>query len=306
MNSNKLIYGCMGLGDWNQRPLTSEATTKGFKALETAIDCGINTFDHANIYTFGKAEEIFGKFLKNNPGIRNGLKINSKAGIILNGGLNGSNTYSPYKQYLLNEINQSLTRLNVDYLDTFILHRYDPLTSAKTIAETLDFIVDNGLAKQYGLSNVPPKIVSKIASYAKHKPVSCQIQFSLGHSDLIKHNTFFNHRKGDIYFDTLEDYESLGVEIEAWGPLDKGLFLGDFSSNPYVQNTKLLVAEMAKRYGVSAESILLGWINKLPFNIKPIIGTSTPDRIRNCTEPVELSREDWYNLWISSLHEPLP
>ncbi|MFY0674979.1 MAG: aldo/keto reductase [Bacteroidia bacterium] len=303
---NDLIYGCMSLGDWNNKPLTKESIDKGFKALETAIMCGIRIFDHANIYTFGKAEKIFGEYLDANPGLRKDIKVNSKAGIILNGGLNGSNTYSPYRQYLLNEIDKSLERLRVDYLDTFILHRYDPLTSAKEIAETLDHIVESGLAKSYGLSNVPPKIVSKITSFSKYEPVSCQIQFSLGHSDLIKHNTFFNHRKGDIYFDTLEDYESLKLEIQAWGPLDKGLFLNNFSSNPYVQNTKLLVNELASKYGVPGESILLNWITKLPFEIKPIIGTSTPDRIENCMHKVNLDREDWYNLWISSLHEPLP
>jgi predicted oxidoreductase len=296
----------MGLGDWNNKPLTEEVTQKGFKAIEAAIICGIRTFDHANIYTFGKAEQIFGEYMDANPGLRKDIKINSKAGIILNGGLNGSNTYSPYRQYLLNEIDRSLSRLKIDYLDTFILHRYDPLTSAKEIAETLDYIVDSGLARNYGLSNVPPKIVSKITSCSKYKPVSCQIQFSLAHSDLIKHNTFFNHRKGDIYFDTLEDYKSLDLEIQAWGPLDKGLFLNNFSSNPYVQNTKLLVNELAQKYGVPSESILLNWITKLPFNIKPIIGTSTPQRIENCMHKVDLSREDWYNLWISSLHEPLP
>jgi predicted oxidoreductase len=296
----------MGLGDWSNKPLSKEATEKGFKAIETALSCGIKTFDHANIYTFGKAEEIFGKYLEANQGLRKNLTINSKAGIILNGGLNGSNTYSPYRKYLLHEIDKSLERLKIDYLDTFILHRYDPLTSAKEIAETLDHIVDSGLAKSYGLSNVPPKIVSKIMAFSRHKPVSCQIQFSLGHSDLIKHNTFFNHRKGDIYFDTLEDYESLDLEIQTWGPLDKGLFLNNFSSNPYVQNTKLLVNELAKKYKVPSESILLNWITKLPFNLKPIIGTSTPQRIKDCMYKVDLSREDWYNLWISALHEQLP
>lgn len=296
----------MSLGDWNSNSLTKETTNKGFKAIEMAIKCGIRTFDHANIYTFGKAENIFGQYLEGNPGLRKDIKVNSKAGIILNGGLNGSNTYSPNRQYLLNEIDKSLERLKTDYLDTFILHRYDPLTSAKEIAETLDHIVESGLAKNYGLSNVPPKVVSKITAYSKYQPVSCQIQFSLGHSDLIKHNTFFNHRKGDIYFDTLEDYESLELEVQAWGPLDKGLFLNNFSSNPYVQNTKLLVNELSTKYGVPGESILLNWITKLPFNIKPIIGTSTPKRIENCMHKIDLDREDWYNLWISSLNEPLP
>lgn len=296
----------MGLGNWTQNPISQASKEKAYKAIETALECRITVFDHANIYTHGKAESIFGMFLKDNPGVRKNIKINTKAGIILNGGLNGSNTYSPYKQYLLNEIDQSLKRLQVDYIDSFIVHRYDPLVSAKSLAHTLDQLVETGLVKNVGLSNIPPKMVAKIASFCTHKPISCQVQFSLGHSDLIKHNTFFNQRKGDIYFDTLEDYESLDLEIQAWGPLDKGLFLSGQNTNGYVRNTFLLVSEIAKRYGVSKEAILLGWIKKLPYNIIPIIGTTTPERIKNCIETVELSREDWYNLWISALHQPLP
>lgn len=296
----------MGLGNWTQNPITNQEKEKAYKAIDAALANGIRVFDHANIYTFGKAESIFGMYLQDNPGTREKIKINSKAGILLHSGLSNSNTYNNSANYLIEELKKSIDRLQIDYLDSFLIHRYDPLTTTKNIAETLDQIVETGLAKSVGLSNVPPKTMLKIANQSKHKPVNCQVQFSLGHSNLIKGNTFFNLIKPDTNYATLEDYESLGLEIQIWGPLDKGLYLKKQNTNAQIANTHMLVKEMANRYGVSAEAVVLAWINKLPFNLAPIIGTTQPERIKNCCQKVELSREDWYNLWISTLQEPLP
>ena len=90
--NNSLIYGCMGLGGgWKSTTLTAEDEKTAEKAIFAALEIGITTFDHADIYAYGKAEEVFGKVLKNHPHLREEIIIQSKTGICLHQGPNHSN-----------------------------------------------------------------------------------------------------------------------------------------------------------------------------------------------------------------------
>ena len=117
----------MGLGGgWNNDPLTTDDYKLAESAVEAALEIGITNFDHADIYTVGKAELVFGKLLKANPSLRDKIILQSKAGIRYHEGLMNSSIYDLSNKYLLQQVDAILNRLQTDYLDVFMLHRPDP------------------------------------------------------------------------------------------------------------------------------------------------------------------------------------
>ncbi|MDH5476644.1 MAG: aldo/keto reductase [Cyclobacteriaceae bacterium] len=314
MKENKntsLIYGCMGLGgEWNDSPIRKEDIDHADKALSTAIDCGITSFDHADIYTDGKAETVFGLFLKNNPGIREKIKIQSKAGILLRADPSGSSIFNNSKGYITKQVEIILQRLQIDCLDSLLIHRPDPLTTNEDLAETLTFLINQGYTKKIGVSNME---MSKINALQKHLSVPIfanQIQFGLGHSHLVSNTVLFNtNRITDHSLSGLYEYaQNNDFEIQAWGAFDRGLYLNNASTDESVIKTSKLLVELAKKYDTAPITIQLAWLQFLPITLRPIIGTTNPERIKQCTDSsfVELSREDWYSLWISALGSNLP
>ena len=81
-DASRLVYGCMGLGGgWNNEPATKEHVLQAHQVIEQALALDINVFDHADIYTFGKAETVFGKVLKENPSLKEHMILQSKCAI---------------------------------------------------------------------------------------------------------------------------------------------------------------------------------------------------------------------------------
>ena len=124
MDINRLIYGTMGIDE----------TEKGEKAIQTAINSGIRTFDFANIYQKGKSEKIFGAYLKKNKDLRKELFLQSKVGIQIHANPS-KNKYNFSAEHIIKEVEGILDRLNTDYLDCLILHRFDPLMDPKELFE---------------------------------------------------------------------------------------------------------------------------------------------------------------------------
>jgi len=312
--SSCLIYGCMGLGGgWNRNPITSDDEKIAYDAIYAALDTGIERFDLADIYAYGKAEEVFGKVIKNNPELRNKIILQSKSGIMLGKGPGNSNIYNFNKDYLIQQVRDILKRLQTDYLDIFLLHRPDILSHASEIAETFHYLRDVGYVKQFGVSNMSVNQIRLIQNYWKEGLFANQIRLSLGHSialDIgVSINTFM------IPFDSglqgmLEFCQINNMAIQAWGSLDRGLYTGKphASMDGKELETARLVSKLAGKYNVPENSILLAWLLMIPGTIQPIIGTTKPERIRTCKEALEvkMSHEEWYELWITARGKPLP
>ncbi|MBP0727353.1 aldo/keto reductase [Bacillus sp. RG28] len=115
-------------GGWNRDPIQTEYVKQAHNAVEAALANGINMFDYADIYAFGKAEIVFGQVLKNKPIIRENIIIQSKSGIRLDDEESGVPArYDFSKPYILESVEGILTRLEIDYLDILLLHRPDTL-----------------------------------------------------------------------------------------------------------------------------------------------------------------------------------
>ena len=311
--ANKLILGCMGLGGgWNTNPISKSDIEQAHEVIDAALEASINRFDHADIYTFGKAELVFGEVLKQRPELRQQVELQSKCGIRF-ASEQGPKRYDFSKEWLLHSVDGILQRLNIERLDTLMLHRPDPLMEPEEIAGAFAQLAQQGKVKRFGVSNMMAPQMSLLQN-ALPAPLVCnQLEISLSHLNWLEQNVVANdngYKASNMVPGTLEYCQQNDMEIQAWRCLSQGLFTGrDVSAEPrHIQQTSLQVKDLANSYHVSPEAIVLAFILRHPLNIIPVVGTSNPDRIRACAQAINirLTREDWYRLYESARGAELP
>lgn len=312
-NVSALSYGCMGLGgDWDQNPVSSEKIIQAHQVVDTALEAGINLFDHADIYTLGKAEKAFGQVLAERPELREKMYIQSKCGIRFADDA-GPKRYDFSKQWVSSSVDNILSRLHTEYIDILILHRPDPLMELDEIADTLVKIKNSGKVRHFGVSNMHQQQMAYLQSALDAPLVANQIEISLAKRDWLEEGIMAGDPAGrDINFTagTLEYCRQHDVQIQAWGSLAQGLFSGRDTAGEsmVVQATCRLVFELATKHQVPAEAIVLGWLMRHPAAIQPVIGTTNLERIKACVqaEQVQLTREEWYQLYETARGHDLP
>jgi len=308
-----LAFGCMGLGGgWNRDPISAEHRQQAHAAVDAALAAGINFFDHADIYTLGKAEQVFGEVLRERPGLRDDIYIQSKCGIrFAEGDLPGRYDFS--RQWILHSVDGILRRLGIDYLDSLLLHRPDPLMEPEEVAGAFASLREAGKVRFFGVSNMQLYQIRFLQAALAEPLVANQISVSLAELDWLEEGVMVGDPAGkDLNFTagTLQYCRLHGIQIQSWGSLAQGLYSGrDVSDREdRIQDTARWVEILAGRYGVSREAIVLGWLMRPPVAIQPVIGTLNPARIRACGEApgVRLSRDDWYTLYVVARGQPLP
>lgn len=309
---DSLVFGCMGLGgDWQGSTITDSARQQAYQALDSAMAHGFRYFDHADIYTSGKAEQVFGDYLALNPGLRQQLVIQTKCAIrFKDAGSVGRYDFSA--DYLQQQVEASLQRLQCDTLDLLLLHRPDPLMDVHEVAATLRALKQSGQVKHFGVSNFGwPQL--QLLQSALGEPLRVnQLEMSLAKTDWLEQNVLTGMVQGAAHFfsyGTVEYCQQQQVQIQAWGSLAQGLFTGGKTpQTPAQHHTADLVRQLAASYQCSAEAIVLAFLTRHPAGIQPVIGTTNPARIQACAQArqVKLSREHWYQLWVTSRGQPLP
>ncbi|MCF2858230.1 aldo/keto reductase [Pseudoalteromonas sp. SMS1] len=312
--ASHIAYGCMGLsGDINRGDVISNkeiAMAQG--AVECALACGINYFDHADIYRQGRAEIVFGKILAKSPHLREHMIIQSKCGIRTQHGNNfGCYDFSP--QWVSHSVNGILERLGIEYLDVLMLHRPDPLVEIEELGRALTELKQAGKINHIAVSNMNGHQIALLQSAVDMPIIANQIEMSLSKLDWIDDGvmvgTYGNHQI-DFVSGTLEYCQLNSVQLQAWGSLSKGMFCeqGLYSSNQNVRNTAELVKQLSNKYQVEREAIVLAFLMRHPAGIQPVIGTTNVNRIRNAVGAlgINLERHDWFNLYVTARGEVLP
>ncbi|WP_019615409.1 aldo/keto reductase [Psychromonas ossibalaenae] len=308
-----LSYGCMGLGGgWNQNPVSRENINQAHQVVDTALQAGINLFDHADIYTMGKAEKVFGQVLTESPGLREKMYIQSKCAI-RPADDSGPTRYDFSRQWVSSSVDNILTRLNSEYIDILLLHRPDPLMELDEIAETLYQLKNSGKVHHFGVSNMHQHQIAFLQSALDAPIVTNQIEISLDKLGWLEEGIMAGNPEGrDINFSagTLEYCRLNNVQIQAWGSLARGLFSGrdTTGASAAVKGTSLLVSKLADKYQAPCEAVVLAWLMRHPARVQPVIGTTNLDRIKACcqAELVNLTREEWYSLYESARGQALP
>ncbi len=314
LHVSRLAYGCMHLGgSWNANPPTSEEKNKAALLIETALEQGINFFDHADIYTRGKSETVFGEILAASPGLRETIILQSKCGIRFpdtpTPGAPGRYDFS-YAHILLS-VEDSLTRLQTDYLDILLLHRPDPLVDPLEVARAFDELHKSGKVRYFGVSNHTAGQIALLQKYVHQPLIANQVELNLLHSGLITEGILAN-QDGVTYtaaLGTLDYCRLHGIMIQAWAPVAGGnLIAPGPNADAAAQRVAPLIARLAEEKGTTREAVALAWLLRHPAGIQPVVGTTNRDRlIASCAaDSVTLSREEWYALLVAARGKPVP
>jgi len=312
---SRLALGCMGLGGGFEADvqLTKDHERQARELLDVAEEIGANFFDHANIYGRGRAEEVFGRAMKERPSLRDKIVIQSKCGIRWADDPPGTpQRFDFSRDHILESVDAILARLRTDWLDVLLLHRPDPLWEGEEIAEAFGNLHSAGKVRYFGVSNQNRFQMEYIQSFLPDPLVADQVEMSLLHQGFAEVSISFNQnspRYPDGWEGTMEYCRMKDVLLQAWSPLAQGVLMGNLDAQPdNVKETAALVQEYAQRHGTTAEAILLAWLLKHPAKIQPVLGTTRPDRLRACAKAlsVSLSREEWYSLFAAARGAPMP
>ena len=166
-NVSAIIQGCMRM------PALSKEDAA--KVIRTAYDCGINFYDHATCYgENGAAETRFAEAFPLTGLKREDIYIQSKCGLCFD-----RNEFDWSKENILSSVDDSLRRLNIDYLDTLLLHRPDVIYDPEEVAEAFDILEKEGKVRFFGVSNLVPMQIELLKKYVKQPLVINQVQLSL-------------------------------------------------------------------------------------------------------------------------------
>ncbi|MFP4144353.1 MAG: aldo/keto reductase family oxidoreductase [Phycisphaeraceae bacterium] len=299
--STRLIYGCMRIADtWEPGEVTPKRRDEARAALRAAVEAGYNHLDNADIYCKGEIETIVGEFLAENPGLREKLIITTKCGVQQPNDPPGApRRFNLSRDHILASCVGSLKRLGLETLDLYLLHRPDPLIEPEEVAAAFDQLRRQGKVRHFGVSNFPiPRLQNLMR--AVDMPLVCnQLQISPERVHLFDDGT-------------LDHLMRLGVQPTAWGPIGGGQFgeggkvKKDHPHREQMQNAADLLDEMAAKRGVSRTAMTLAWLLRHPAGIMPIVGTRTPERIRDAAkaDAIEMSRIDWYRVYEAARGQP--
>ncbi len=284
---SKVIAGTMNWGVWG----SNLSTIQMAEIIEECLDNKITSFDHADIYGGHTTEAAFGKALSSTKIHRDQIQLISKCGIKYP----AENRDYKLKHYdysanhIVFSVENSLRNLKTDYLDLLLLHRPSPLMEPDVIAEVFEKLKQEGKVLDFGLSNFTNSQTDLIQS--KIKVNFNQIQFSLTHLDPLLNGTL--------------DYMQLNkITPMAWNPLGS-VFREETEQTNRI---KLTLKDLALKYEVSTDVVLLAWIQKHPSKIIPVTGTSDKYKIHNIAKAshIHLENEDWFALWEASLGNKVP
>jgi len=314
---SKIIYGCMTISSANGKinPTEEEIIKDAVKSIRTALDEGINFFDHADIYGRNKSEEIFSAIWKEVPGLRDNIILQTKCGIRFSGdgGVNAPHRFDYSYEHIINSVNGSLKRLKTDCIDILLLHRPDPLVEPEEVAKAFSELRSSGKVKYFGVSNHNAAQIELLQSCLDEPLVANQMEINLLHNDLMNAGVIVNQRQPGEFIrndGTIEYCRLKKISLQAWSPLARGILGGDIRSiyDVKIKEAAIAVEKLAVEKNVRREAILISWLLRHPAKIQPVIGTVNPERIKAVCKAVsvDLSREEWYMLFLAGRGEDLP
>ena len=254
--------------------------------IETCLELGITSFDHADVYGDYTVEGLFGDALAHAPAsLRAKVRVVTKCGIKLVSGrrpLHKIQSYDVSAQHIRSSVEASLASLRIDSIELLLLHRPDLLANPSEIASVIDALRREGKVRHFGVSN---HSTSQFALLNRCIPLATnQVQFSPLCLDALDDGT-------------LDQCTDLGVRPMIWSPLAGGqLMIGTDERSVKVRSA---LNEIAQAHGIALSTAAFAWIARHPS--RPLIVTGT-HRAQGLVEAVaalavDLVREEWYQVW---------
>ena len=287
MNASEISLGCMRISGMSNQDIST--------LINTALDKGINFFDHADIYGGGKSEAKFAEALDMTPRVRERMLLQTKCGI-------QQGYYDFSKEHILEAVDGSLKRLRTDYVDVLLLHRPDALVEPEEVAEAFDILQSSGKVKNFGVSNQNPMQIELLRKFIKQPIIINQLQLSITNTGMIDTGINVN-MKIDPSLDrdgSILDYCRLNdILIQPWSPFQFGFFEGVFLDNEKFPELNQKINTIAAAKGVTNTAIAIAWLLRHPARIQPIVGTTNPSRVKDICKAsdVTLTRPEWYEIY---------
>ena len=288
-----LALGCMRLADADRK--------QAAEYFRTALDLGLNFFDHADIYAGGRSEEVFADLVRESGVSRDKLILQSKCGIV------PGKMYDFSKKHILESVDGILKRLNTDYLDVLLLHRPDALMEPEEVAEAFDTLEAAGKVRHFGVSNEDPNTLALLQKYVRQPIAADQLQLSVTNASMIEQPMNMNigddrnldRDNGVLNYCRLHD-----ITIQTWSPFQYGFFSGVFLGNPKFQELNDVIGELAQKYGTTDTAVAAAWILRHPAKMQLVAGTTKPSRLKEICQAADLTltREEWYRLYLAAGH----
>ncbi|MBR4942053.1 MAG: aldo/keto reductase [Clostridia bacterium] len=281
-----VAVGCMRVSNMTEKEASA--------FVDTAISCGANFFDHADIYGGGESEKVFGKAIGAYD--REDVIIQTKCGIV------PGKMFDFSFDHIVSSVEGSLKRLNTDYVDVLLLHRPDALMEPEEVARAFDHLKASGKVRHFGVSNQNSYQMELLGRYLDMPLCANQLQFSIMHAPMVQSGINVNmynesavNRDGGIL-----DYCRLNnITIQPWSPMQYGFFKGCFVDNELFPELNAVLETMAEKYSVSKTTMAIAWILRHPAKMQPITGTTNLTRLKDSFKAAEiqLTREDWYEIY---------
>ncbi len=277
----------MSWGNWGKQLSLQEMIIQ----LQSTLDVGITTFDHADIYGDYSTETQFGQAFAKSGVQRERIQIISKCGIQYVGKArdNKIKHYNYGKDYIIWSVEKSLKNLQTDYLDLVLLHRPSPLMRPYEIAAAIHQLKKDGKIRHFGVSNFTPSQIDLI--HDRIKIEVNPIEFSL-----TQHSAMQN---GSLDHMTLKEITPM-----SWSPLGT-VFKEQNKASLRIKKT---LNSLTKKYNATEDQLLLAWVLKHPSKIHPVIGTTNKERMINAQKAIaiDLELEDWFSLLVASQGHKVP
>ncbi|EMS74293.1 aldo/keto reductase [Enterococcus durans IPLA 655] len=306
---SQLCLGCMSFGiptrgnnPWSLDEEDSE------KIIQHALKMGINFFDTANIYSDGTSEEILGRALKKHAK-REEVVVATKAYFPM---FQGPNSKGLSRKSLFREIDQSLKRLDMDYVDLYIIHRWDYNTPIEETMKALHDIVQSGKVRYIGASTMYTWQFQKAQNIAEKN----------GWTKFVSMQNLVNLIYREEEREMLPYCVSEEIAVTPWSPFAKGrltrpkneetyrssndsvgeMFFGTINQSDYEIISR--VGEVAKKYGVSQAQISLAWLLAKKEITSPIIGTTSITQLEDSVKALDIVLQEEDTLFLEEPYIP--
>jgi aryl-alcohol dehydrogenase-like predicted oxidoreductase len=313
MHVSRICLGCMSYGKsasaMLQWPWTlTEEDSRPF--IKTALERGINFFDTANVYSGGASETVLGRAIRD-FGRRDDVVIATKVNGPMRPDANGKGLS---RKSILTEVDDSLRRLGTDYIDLYIIHRYDKDTPLEETLETLDDIVRAGKARYIGASSM----------YAWQFMKAIGIQRANHWATFVSMQDYYNLLYREEEREMLRLCLSEGIGVTPWSPLDRGRLTRPWSDTPVTDRARNdafakrifaksvaldkpvvdRVMEVARDHGVPPSQIALAWLLRNPVVTSPIIGATKPQHLEDAVGSLSVTLSDDEVSRLEELYQP--
>jgi len=288
MMLSDVVAGLWRLNEW-------QLDTPGLvRWIEQALDLGITSFDHADIYGGYTVEARFGAALAAAPHLRQRMQLVTKCGIKLvhpNRPAHAVKSYDTGRAHVLASVDESLRALHTDRIELLLIHRPDLLMDPDELADTFRLLLAAGKVLHFGVSNHTPGQLAMLRK--RHPLMTNQIEFSPLQMRALADGT-------------LEQCVDLRLRPMIWSPLGGGRLFN--TSDAQATRVWTVLQDLAWRYGVSVPTVAYAWILRHPSRPIPVTGSSRLPALREAVDAlnVTLSSEDWYRVWQASIGHEVP